>query len=160
MTTPASSVEGIDLSLNEFWAQSLAARHTDFAKLRAIGKPAHFEEPENPFSDAGGGYYAFVSHADVAAASRQPELFSSARGATSLIDLPPEFNEYFGSMISMDDPRHARLRRIVSRAFTPKMIKKFEEDVQLTAADIVDDLLTTGGGDFVQQVTARLPRKI
>jgi cytochrome P450 len=160
MTTPASSVEGIDLSLNEFWAQSLVARHADFARLRALGKPAHFDEPENPFSDAGGGYYAFVSHADVAAASRQPELFSSARGATSLIDLPPEFNEYFGSMISMDDPRHARLRRIVSRAFTPKMIKKFEDDVQVAAAAIVDDLLKTGPCDFVQHVSARLPLKI
>ena len=160
MTTPASSVEDIDLSLNEFWAQSLAARHADFARLRALGKPAHFEEPENPFSDAGGGYYAFVSHADVAAASRQPELFSSARGATSLIDLPPEFNEYFGSMISMDDPRHARLRRIVSRAFTPKMIKKFEDDVQVAAVAIVDDLLKTGPCDFVQHVSARLPLKI
>ncbi len=160
MTTPASSVEGIDVSLMEFWAQSLTARHADFAKLRALGKPAHFEEPENPFSDAGGGYYAFVSHADVAAASRQPELFSSARGATSLIDLPPEFNEYFGSMISMDDPRHARLRRIVSRAFTPKMIKKFEDDVEVAAAVIVDDLLKTGPCDFVQHVSARLPLKI
>jgi methyl-branched lipid omega-hydroxylase len=160
MTTPASSVEGIDLSLNEFWAQSLEARHIDFAKLRALGRPAHFEEPENPFSDAGGGYYAFVSHADVAGASRQPELFSSARGATSLIDLPPEFNEYFGSMISMDDPRHARLRRIVSRAFTPKMIKKFEDDVEVAAAAIVDDLLKIGPCDFVQHVSARLPLKI
>ena len=160
MTTPASPVEDIDLSVNEFWAQSLTARHADFARLRAIGKPVHFEEPENPFSDAGGGYYAFVAHADVAAASRQPELFSSARGATSLIDLPPEFNEYFGSMISMDDPRHARLRRIVSRAFTPKMIKKFEDDVQVAAAVIVDDLLKIGPCDFVQHVSARLPLKI
>ena len=160
MTTPASSVDGIDISLMEFWEQPLEARHADFAKLQALGKPAHFDEPENPFSDAGGGYYAFVSHADVVAASRQPELFSSARGATSLIDLPPEFNEYFGSMISMDDPRHARLRRIVSRAFTPKMIQKFEDDVQVTAASIVDDLLATGPCDFVQQVSARLPLKI
>jgi methyl-branched lipid omega-hydroxylase len=160
MTTPASSVEGIDLSLMEFWGQPLEARHADFAKLRALGRPAHFDEPENPFSDAGGGYYAFVAHADVAAASRQPELFSSARGATSLIDLPPEFNEYFGSMISMDDPRHARLRRIVSRAFTPKMIQKFEDDVQVTAASIVDDLLATGPCDFVQHVSSRLPLKI
>jgi methyl-branched lipid omega-hydroxylase len=160
MTTPASSVDGIDLSLMEFWDQPLDVRHADFAKLRALGRPAHFEEPENPFSDAGGGYYAFVNHADVSAASRQPELFSSARGATSLIDLPPEFNEYFGSMISMDDPRHARLRRIVSRAFTPKMIQKFEDDVQVTAASIVDDLIATGPCDFVQQVSARLPLKI
>ena len=93
-------------------------------------------------------------------ASRHADMFSSARGATSLVDLPPEFNEYFGSMINMDDPRHARLRRIVSRAFTPKMIKKFEDDVQRAAEVIVDGLLAAGPGDFVSQVSARLPMKI
>ena len=161
MTTPATHpVEGVDLSLMEFWQQPLEARHADFAKLRALAKPAYFIVPEGPFSTPGDGYYAFVSHADVTAASRQSELFSSARGATSIEDLPPEFNEYFGSMINMDDPRHARLRRIVSRAFTPKMIKKFEEDVQRTAASIVDDLLVTGPCDFVQHISARLPLKI
>jgi methyl-branched lipid omega-hydroxylase len=161
MTTPATHpVEGVDLSLMEFWGQPLEARHADFAKLQALGKAPYFIIPEGPFSTPGDGYYAFVSHADVAAASRRPELFSSARGATSIEDLPAEFNEYFGSMINMDDPRHARLRRIVSRAFTPRMIKKFEEDVQRTAAGIVDDLLATGPCDFVQQVSARLPLKI
>ncbi len=63
-------------------------------------------------------------------------------------------------MINMDDPRHARLRRIVSRAFTPKMIKKFEDDVQQAAAVTVDDLLAAGPCDFVSQVSARLPLKI
>jgi len=161
MTTPVSHpVEGVDLSLLEFWEQPLETRHTDFAKLRALGKPPYFVVPEGPFSTPGEGYYAFVSHADVSAASRQPELFSSARGATSIEDLPAEFNEYFGSMINMDDPRHARLRRIVSRAFTPRMIKKFEEDVQRTAESIVDDLIAAGPCDFVQHVSARLPLKI
>src|SRR5213079_3428013 len=75
-------------------------------------------------------------------------------------DLPAEFNEYFGSMINIDDPRHARLRRIVSRAFTPRMIKKFEGDVQLVAAAIVDDLLDRGPCDFVEHVAARLPLTI
>jgi cytochrome P450 len=101
-----------------------------------------------------------VRHADVLAASRRPEVFSSARGSTSLVDLPPEFNEYFGSMINMDDPRHARLRRIVSRAFTPRMIQKFEDDVRQAARTIVDDLLATGPCDFVRHVSARLPLKI
>jgi cytochrome P450 len=161
MTTPASHpVAGVDLSLIEFWEQPLEARQADFAKLRALGKPPYFVVPEGPFSTPGDGYYAFVSHADVSAASRQPELFSSARGATSIEDLPAEFNEYFGSMINMDDPRHARLRRIVSRAFTPRMIKKFEEDVQRTAVSIVADLIATGPCDFVQHVSARLPLKI
>ena len=52
-------------------------------------------------------------------------------------------------MINMDDPRHARLRRIVSRAFSPRMVTRFEEDVQQAAAAIVDDLLATGPCDFV-----------
>ena len=161
MTTPTgSSIEGIDLSVTEFWGLPLAERHAAFARLQAVGRPVHFEEPENPFNAPGTGYYAFVSHADVSAASSQPKLFSSARGATSIIDLPAEWNEYFGSMISMDDPRHARLRRIVSRAFTPRMIQKFEDDVQVTAAAIVDELLETGPCDFVQHVAARLPLKI
>jgi methyl-branched lipid omega-hydroxylase len=161
MTTPsASSIDGIDLSVNEFWALPWQDRYDAFARLRAVGRPVHFNEPENPFGTDTSGYYAFVSHADVTGASHQPELFSSARGATSTVDLPAEFNEYFGSMISMDDPRHARLRRIVSRAFTPRMIQKFEDDVQVTAASIVDDLLATGPCDFVQHVSSRLPLRI
>jgi cytochrome P450 len=164
VTTPAAPptpVTGeLDLSQNEFWALSLAERHTSFAALRELTSPPYFADPQTPFTTVSGGYYAFDKHADVVEASRHPEIFSSARGSTSLVDLPPEFNEYFGSMINMDDPRHARLRRIVSRAFTPKMIKKFEEDVQLTAVSIVDDLIKDGPGDFVQQVSARLPLKI
>jgi methyl-branched lipid omega-hydroxylase len=150
----------LDLSQNEFWGRPPAERHAAFARLRAMPHPPYFADPQTPFTTADGGYYALVRHADVVEASRNPELFSSARGSTSIMDLPAEFNEYFGSMINMDDPRHARLRRIVSRAFTPKMIKKFEDDVQLTAAGIVDDLLSIGPCDFVSQVSAQLPLKI
>ena len=163
MTTPASptpTASDIDLSQNEFWTLSLAERHAAFAELRQLDAPPFFADPETPFTTEDQGYYALVKHADVLEASRHADVFSSARGATSLVDLPPEFNEYFGSMINMDDPRHARLRRIVSRAFTPKMIKKFEEDVQRAAAVIVDDLLATGPCDFVSHVSARLPLKI
>ena len=165
MTTPASlptPITGdLDISQNEFWTLSLADRHSAFAKLRELDAVPYFADPETPFTTVENtGYYAFVKHADVVEASRHPDIFSSARGSTSLVDLPPEFNEYFGSMINMDEPRHARLRRIVSRAFTPKMIKKFEEDVQLTAEAIVDDLLTVGACDFVQHVSTRLPLKI
>jgi methyl-branched lipid omega-hydroxylase len=150
----------LDLSQNAFWEQPPAQRFAAFAQLRAMQPPPFFEAVMNPFGTAERGYYALLRHADVAEASRNPEVFSSAAGATNVIDLPAEFNEYFGSMINMDDPRHARLRRIVSRAFTPRMIQKFEQDVQRTAAEIVDDLLATGPCDFVQHVSARLPLKI
>src|SRR5215470_15279570 len=127
--------------------------------LRSLQHPPFFEEPEAPF-EVGPGYYALVRHADVVEASRNPEVFCSGKGATSVVDLPVEFNEYFGSMINMDDPRHARLRRIVSRAFTPKMIQRFADDVARAAALIVDDLLGTGPCDFVDNVATRLPLTI
>jgi cytochrome P450 len=157
---PDDAVTDINLSETDFWAQPLADRNDAFARLRALGRPAFFAAPDTPFAKPGDGYYALVRHADVAEASRHPDLFCSGRGATNIEDLPAEFSEYFGSMINMDDPRHARLRRIVSRAFTPRMISRFEQDVRTTAALIVDDLLATGPCDFVEQVSARLPLKI
>ncbi|WP_344865005.1 cytochrome P450 [Planomonospora alba] len=139
----------------------MAEREKAFALLRAQPAPLRFAEPEIPFAPPGPGYHALVRHADVVEASRLPEVFCSGRGAVNVQDLPVEFNEYFGSMINMDDPRHARLRRIVSRAFTPKMIGRFEADVQAEATRIVDDLLARGPGcDFVTEVAARLPLKI
>jgi cytochrome P450 len=154
------AVAGIDLSAVEFWGLPLAERAAAFAQLRAEPRAVFFEEPEVPFAERGPGYYALVKHADVVEASKHPAVFSSAQGATSIVDLPAEFNEYFGSMINMDDPRHARLRRIVSRAFSPRLIAKFEDDVSNVATSVVDDLLATGPCDFVSNVAAKLPLKI
>src|SRR5277367_763641 len=156
---PPVDVPGVDLSASEFWGLPLPRRRDAFAGLRSLPQPPFFAEPDVPFAASGAGYYALVRHADVAEASRNPEVFCSGQGATSLVDLPVEFNEYFGSMINMDDPRHARLRRIVSRAFTPRMIAGFEADVRRAAIQVVDDLLSAGPGDFVSQVAARLPLK-
>jgi cytochrome P450 len=152
-------VENIDLSDTEFWAWPMADRVAAFAALRALDRPPFYAEPEFPFA-TGPGYYALVRHADVVEASRNPEVFCSGKGATSVADLPTEFNDFFGSMINMDDPRHARLRRIVSRAFTPRMIQKFADDVTALAAGIVDDLLRTGPCDFVEHVATKLPLTI
>ena len=154
------TVAGIDLSANEFWSLPLPERAASFALLRAQPRPPFFAEPEVTFAETGPGYYALVRHADIVEASKHPEVFCSRQGATSIADLPVEFNEFYGSMINMDDPRHARLRRIVSRAFTPRMIARFEDDVRRAATAIVDDLLATGPCDFVSHVAARLPLKI
>jgi cytochrome P450 len=153
-------VAGIDLSDTAFWGRPPEERAAAFAALRGLERPAFFAEPETPFTEKGPGYYALVRYADVAEASRHADVFCSGQGTTSIPDLPVEFNEYFGSMINMDDPRHARLRRIVSRAFSPRMITKFEDDVRRIARQVVDELLVTGPCDFVKHVAARLPLKI
>ncbi|MEV0145974.1 MULTISPECIES: cytochrome P450 [unclassified Nonomuraea] len=151
-----------DLSDQAFWSRPMAERERAFDLIRSLERPPYFEEMEISFAPKGPGYYALARHADIVEVSRHPEIFCSGDGgATNIPDMPAEFAEYFGSMINMDDPRHARLRRIVSRSFTPKMIKQFETDVEVAAARIVDDLLAKGpGADFVTDVAARLPLKI
>jgi cytochrome P450 len=63
-------------------------------------------------------------------------------------------------MINLDDPRHSRLRRIVSRGFTPKRLAALTEEVHRTASRIVDDALAQGECDAVTAISARLPLKI
>ena len=156
------SVDQIDLSDIEFWARPLDEREGAFLTLREQRPLAFFKEPEVdvPGITVGPGYYAVTKHADILEISRQPELFCSGQGSTSITDMPDFMSEFFGSMIAMDDPRHARLRKIVSHAFTPKMLKRVEDDVQRSAAVIVDEALEQGGGDFVTDVAAKLPLRI
>jgi cytochrome P450 len=152
---------GINPILQSFWARPVAAIEDDLARLRA-------EEPvawRTPPSEAEGvipmgrGYWAVTRHADVLHVSKNPELFSSAQGIT-MIDVPPEFNEFFGSMIAMDDPRHARLRRLVSAGFTPRTLQRLETSVGRVAAEIVDSIAERGEIDFVADVAAALPLRI
>jgi methyl-branched lipid omega-hydroxylase len=152
-----------DLSELDFWKQPLELREHAFAELRAADGLPFMQEPQiTPAGiEPGPGYYAVTRHADILEISRNPEVFCSGRGATSVQDMPEFMSDFFGSMINMDDPRHARLRRIVSGAFTPKMLKRVEDDVQRTANAIVDDMLAgKGTGDFVIDVAARLPLKV
>jgi cytochrome P450 len=152
-----ATIQGHDLSDVEFWAQPWAVREDVFRALRAERPIAFFEEPEIPGFEPGPGYYAITRHADVVEMSRRPEAFCSGQGATSIVDLPPIMAEFYGSMISMDDPRHARLRGIVSRAFTPKRLADVLDSVEHTAAEVVAGVAGRGECDFTVDVAARLP---
>ncbi|MEC7915570.1 MAG: cytochrome P450 [Actinomycetota bacterium] len=144
-----------------FWLQSADDCDASIAQLHAEAPLDWFEEPlpDNPYLQAGPGYWCVTRHEDISVISRNPEIYSSAQGIT-ITDTPPEFLEFFSSMIAMDDPRHARLRRIVSKGFTPKMLGALEDSVQTVAAGIVDDIGEKGECDFVTDVAAALPLKI
>jgi len=151
----------IDLSdIEGFWTEPMAVREAAFETLRREDPIRFFPEAETEYLPAGPGYYALTKHADIVAASRQADLFQSGAG-TNIPDLPPEFNEFFGSMINMDDPRHARLRKLVSAGFTPRMLQRNIEDVDAAAKTIVHRLQEAGPGcDFVTACAAWLPVKI
>ncbi|GAA2440025.1 methyl-branched lipid omega-hydroxylase Cyp124 [Actinomadura vinacea] len=152
--------DGIDLNDLRFWQRPLDERAAAFARLRAEPAPRFYPDPPVPFTKRGPGYWALVRHADVMEASRNPQIFSSEPNATSVIDSPSWLQRYVDSMINMDDPRHAKIRRIVSRAFSPKMLAKTENDVQARATRIVDELIASGPGDFVAKAAVRLPVEI
>jgi cytochrome P450 len=161
----ALRLDEIDLSDLDFWARPWSEREHAFALLRRERPLALFDEPDlslaSPLAPPRGpGYRAVTRHADVAEISRHPEIFCSGRGAVSIFDLPPEMVEYFAGMISTDNPRHARLRRIVSAAFNPRRIKAIEENIEAVADQVIDRAAGLGECDFVTEISAPLPLEI
>lgn len=160
MTQTSASVSDIDLSDIGFWSEPLSYRDECFARLRAQPSPAFYAEPdytEIGFTP-GPGYYALVKHADVVAATKAPRVFRSGLGgSTNIIDMPDEFTQFFGSMISMDNPEHARLRRIVSRAFASRAMERLEPVIEETVRTLIDDIADLNSCDFVATVAAKVP---
>ena len=90
-------------------------------------------------------------------------MFSSIPTSVTLSEIDPAIAEFSGSMISLDDPRHLRLRSIVNRAFTPKMVARIEESVRTRAQQLVSDMLANhpdGEADFVESLSGPLPLQI
>jgi methyl-branched lipid omega-hydroxylase len=160
----ALSLEEIDLSDLDFWARPWAEREGAFRLLRRERPMPFFAEPVDETAPielpVGPGYYALTRHRDITEVSRNPETYCSGKGAVSIIDLPPEMVEYFSGLISTDDPRHARLRRIVANAFNPRRIAEIERSIDAVAAQVVDEVAPLGSCDFVTEVAAQLPLRI
>jgi cytochrome P450 len=155
-------VDSVDLSSPEFWMRPIPEREAAFAALRRerpLSFHAEFEPPPGLALPRGPGYWALVRHAEILEVSRSTELFCSGRG-TNIPDLPEAFNEFFGSMINMDDPRHGRLRRIVSRGFTPRQLARLEGDVERRARQTIDRVIDRGNCDFVTEIAAPIPLEI
>jgi cytochrome P450 len=166
MDIPKVALDDIDLSSMEFWLEPEEWRDGAFRTLREQS-PVHWSKPYDPVDDAfpsdGRGYWSLTRHDDVWHASRNPQLFCSSRGGVNISDMPAEIAEFFGSMIAMDDPKHARLRGIVQRAFTPRTVSQVEGYVRSRAGAIIDDLLERFPErecDFVEEVAAPLPLRV
>jgi cytochrome P450 len=147
----------ISLSPVSFWAQTAAEREVSFKTLRDE-RPVSWHAPlEGALMMAEqDGFWAVTRHADVVAVSRNPTLFCSGRGVM-MEEVPEDILEAAQSFLAMDAPRQTALRKLVSAAFTPRQIAKIDQRIHEQAVRIVDDLLETTEGDFVEQVSKRLP---
>ena len=157
-------VDSINLSDVEFWRRPLPEREAAFATLRRERPISHYDEPEIEGTaiefPSGTGFYALTKYRDIQTASRHPQVFLSGPGAVSTMDLPSEMVEYFSGMISTDDPKHARLRRIVSNAFNPRNVRDVEESIERKADEIIERAHANGTGDFMTDIAAPFPLEI
>ena len=146
-----------DLTDLAFWAAPESERLAAFAHLRALDRPVFFAEPRVPLLRPGGGFHALVRHADVLEASRHTAVFSSEPAAVSP-EPPPWLPMVFGRpLVNTDDHRHARLRRIVSRAFAPRRLEALDVEIAEIVDEIVARLERRGSGDFVADAARELP---
>jgi methyl-branched lipid omega-hydroxylase len=153
-------LDQIRLGDPEFWKHPPDVREGAFQWLRRERPISFHEEVYDRLFPPGPGFWALSRHADVLYAGTHPKLFCSGRGATSIADIPPEFLEFFGSMINMDAPKHGRLRRLVSVAFTERMLSRVEHEVQEAAARVIDAVAVQGECDFVTEIAAPFPIRI
>ena len=107
--------------------------------------------------DVSDGFWAVTRHADVVEVSRDPETFSSAVGHIQIYDIDDDALDARASMIDMDPPIHTRLRRLVSKAFTPRHVQSYTPAVRARVRAALDDLVAGGGGDWVDRVAKPIP---
>jgi cytochrome P450 len=131
--------------------------HEVFTDLRALG-PVLWHEPTAHTPD-GDGFWSVHSHAACMTVVHDPGAFSSETGGTrpyggtTLNDLPMA-----GLMLNMmDDPRHQRVRLLVSKGLTPRMIGRLDEQLRTRTAGLVEAALERGECDFVNDIAGELP---
>lgn len=155
-----------DLEHLRFWEGPLAERDEAFRRLRAVEAPQFFPEYQSmwladykPEFVTSRGFFALVRHHHIVEVSRRPEDFCSDQGS-SVLDSPEIVRKFIGGMISMDDPEHSRLRRIVSKGFTPRQLASVRDSAERLAHELVVEMAPKGEGDFVADVAALLPLRV
>jgi cholest-4-en-3-one 26-monooxygenase len=125
-----------------------------FARLRAEAPVFRHRkvEPEQPDD----GFWVLSRHADCVRTNRQWEHFSSQRKGTILTEDRPDL-ELARMMLDLDPPEHTRLRQLVSRGFTPKVIRSMDGHFREVAGQIIGDAVSRGSFDFVTDIAAELP---
>jgi cytochrome P450 len=146
---------GIDLTDLDLFAGGFP--HDVFARLRALAPVAWHESTEH--TPDGEGFWSVHSHAACMRVVHDPGSFSSETGGTrpfggtTLNDLPVA-----GRMLNMmDDPRHQRVRLLVSKGLTPRTIARLDDELRARTAGLVERALDAGECDFVNDIAGELP---
>src|SRR5271163_4041413 len=153
MTSTLSHAPRFQLANAETWANPWPM----YRALRDHDPVHHVVPAHKPQDD----YYVLTRHADVWAAARDHETFSSAKGLTvnygdlemiGLKDNPP--------FVMQDPPAHTEFRKLVSRGFTPRQVEAVEPKVREFVVERIEKLRANGGGDIVTELFKPLPSMV
>ena len=154
----SDDLAGVDLTDLDNFADGFP--HELFARHRAVA-PVWWHEP-TAHTPGGEGFWSVATHAEVLEVLTDPVTYSSERGGdrpyggTLIQDLPVA-----GVVLNMmDDPRHARIRRLVSKGLTPRTVRRLEEELRRRAGVLLDAVPDGEPIDFLVDVAAELPMQM
>ena len=130
--------------------------HEALTRLRRSTPVAWVEERAVDDWPAGPGFWAVLRHADVRRVLRDPKLFSSHLGATQIRDAA-DLGYVRRMMLNMDPPEHSRLRRLLTKAFTPRAVARLATRIEERAQALVTTVAEKGEADFAKEIAADLP---
>jgi cholest-4-en-3-one 26-monooxygenase len=149
---------GFDFTDPDIHAERLPVE--ELAELRKTA-PIWWNEQPQDFGFEDGGYWVVTKLKDVKEISRRSDVFSSQEKTAIPRYRDGTFAEQVDRgkfvLLNMDAPHHTHLRKIISRAFTPRAIEVLRADLARRAAEIAQEAAASGSGDFVEQVSAELP---
>lgn len=147
-----------DISSRRFWSQTAAERERTYAELRAQ-RPVSWHQPvedmliEDPNDQ---GFWAVLRHRDLVEVTKRHQDFVSGQGIV-MESMPQELLDAGQGFIALDPPRHTRIRRLLTSAFTPKQIRRIHDRIEANAQRIVDGFAAKGEADFVPECAALVP---
>ena len=104
--------------------------------------PVHWDEKNR--------CWVLTRHKDVTYVSKRTDLFCSGQGVLADGDMQI-------SIVTMDDPRHAQLRKLISRGFTPRMVGVLEKRIEEIVAACIDAIAGRGSCDFTAALSVPVP---
>src|SRR6201987_1749242 len=148
----------------DFTDPDIHAERLPVEELAELRKTAPIWWNEQPFGAGGfddGGFWVVTKHKDVKEVSLRSDVFSSLAKTA----LPRYKDGTVGEQIergkfvllNMDAPHHTHLRKIISRAFTPRAVERLRDELTQRARKMVRAAAAEGWGDFVEQVSCELP---
>ncbi|SEQ69402.1 unspecific monooxygenase [Streptomyces sp. yr375] len=146
-----------DLSFDPWNPAFVADPYPAYAELRERGRVIHYAPTDQ---------WLVSRHADVSALLRDRRLGRTYQHRFSDADFgraaPPPEQEPFHTlndhgMLDLEPPDHTRIRRLVSKAFTPRTVERLKPYVRALAGELVDRLVAAGGGDLLSEVAEPLP---